>query len=220
MHSRFGDMPSSLAELGIAGCDGVIADLGVSSPQFDKAERGFSFRFDGPLDMRMDQSRGRTAADIIDQEDADTLADIIYQYGEERRSRRIARVIKTAHSEEPITTTGQLRAAVLRAVGRGRGQIDPATRTFQALRIAVNRELDELQLLLDALPSVLHAGGIASIISFHSLEDRMVKWAFRKSEDLTPITKKPLYASDEERAANPRSRSAKLRGARRLAVDA
>ena len=170
--------------------------------------------------MRMDQSRGRTAADIIDEEDAESLADILFQYGEERRSRRIARVIKAAHGDSPMETTAQLRAAVLRAVGRGRGQIDPATRTFQALRIAVNRELDELRALLDSLKDTLSDGGVASIISFHSLEDRMVKWSFRDDPGLKPITKKPLYASDEEKAANPRSRSAKLRAARRVAVNA
>jgi 16S rRNA (cytosine1402-N4)-methyltransferase len=208
---------SVLDSLGISLVDGVIADLGVSSPQLDDRERGLSFRAEGPLDMRMDPTRGQTARELIDSLDDSALADLIYELGEERASRPIARSILRARDEGRLDTTLDLARAVYRVLGPprpGRG-LDPATRTFQALRIAVNDELGELDALLDALPSLLVEGGVAAIISFHSLEDRKVKWAFRGEERLEPLTKKPVEASDAEQRLNPRSRSAKLRVARR-----
>jgi len=176
-----------------------------------------SFRSEGPLDMRMDSSSGETALDLIDRLDDDELADVIYKYGEERRSRRVARCIKQARAAGDLATTLDLRRAVVRAVGPARhGGVDPATRTFQALRIAVNGELDELSRLLDAAPRVVAPGGVLAVISFHSLEDRLVKRALRERATWQPLTKKPIVPGDEETADNPRSRSAKLRAARRL----
>jgi 16S rRNA (cytosine1402-N4)-methyltransferase len=199
--------------------DGLVADLGVSSPQLDDAERGMSFRREGPLDMRMDPDSGETALELIDRLSDDELADVIYQYGEERRSRRIARSIKKALADGELRTTFDLRRATVRAVGPARvGGVDPATRTFQALRIAVNRELEELEALLASLPEVIAEGGVAAIISFHSLEDRLVKRAFQV-DGWEPLTKKPMTASDEESVQNPRARSAKLRAARRVAPE-
>ena len=215
VHAPFGELISVLQAEGLGRVDGVIADLGVSSPQVDDPERGFSFRSAGPLDMRMDPTRGETAAELVARLDVTELADVIYEYGEERKSRRIARSIKMAVADGRLETTSDLRAAVVRAVGPKRGRIDPSTRTFQALRIAVNRELDELDVLLDTIPTVLKPEGTTSIISFHSLEDRKVKWAFRGDSRLTPLTKKPVTASETEASANSRSRSAKLRAARR-----
>lgn len=227
--SRFGDrvtfiktpfarVRSTLTDLGIAQVVGVCADLGVSSPQLDDASRGMSFRREGPIDMRMDVSSGEeTALDLIARLSDDQLADIIFQYGDERRSRRIARSVKRAFGDNQLVTTLDLRRAIVRAVGPVRvGGVDPATRTFQALRIAVNRELEELEQLMAVLPDVVEPGGTAAIISFHSLEDRLVKRAFHAKDTWQPITKKPLVASDEEGASNPRSRSAKLRAVRRL----
>jgi 16S rRNA (cytosine1402-N4)-methyltransferase len=164
----------------------------------------------------MDPTEGETALEFIGRADADELADVIYQYGEERRSRRIARTLKYAYEEGNLETTADLRRAVHRATGPKRGRIDPSTRTFQALRIAVNEELSDLDAFLRAVPSVLRVGGVVAVISFHSLEDRMVKHTFRQSETLEAMTKKPVIASDEERERNPRSRSAKLRAARRV----
>jgi 16S rRNA (cytosine1402-N4)-methyltransferase len=166
--------------------------------------------------MRMDTSAGETAAELIARMDADELADVLYQLGEERRSRPIARSIKNAQDEGRLATTGDLRAAVVRVMGPRSGKIDSATRTFQALRLAVNGELDQLRALVTALPDVLHDDGVAVIISFHSLEDRIVKWAFRDDPRLRPITKRPVTAGDAELAANPRARTAKLRAARRV----
>lgn len=195
---------------------GVVADLGVSSPQVDCGDRGFSFNKPGPLDMRMDQTRGATALELIQELDERALADVIYQYGEERRSRPIARSIKRAVEAGEIKTTEDLRRAVVRVTGpRKSGNVDPATRTFQAIRIAVNHELDQLETLLHDLPDVLEDEGVAAIISFHSLEDRLVKRTFRDDERLVAVTKKPIIASEEEVAVNARARSAKLRGARR-----
>jgi 16S rRNA (cytosine1402-N4)-methyltransferase len=203
---------------GIGGVDGLVADLGVSSPQIDEPSRGMSFRREGPLDMRMDPENGETALELIERLSDDELADVIYQYGEERRSRRIARSIKRALADGELRSTLDLRRATVRAVGPARiGGVDPATRTFQALRIAVNRELEELEALLAALPLVIAEGGVAAIISFHSLEDRLVKRAFHGAE-WEPLTKKPVVAGEEECAQNPRARSAKLRCARRVAV--
>ena len=198
----------------------VLADLGVSSPQLDEAERGFSFRLDGPLDMRMDRSGDvETAAELIARLDENELADLIYGYGEERLSRRIARRIKNDLSEKgAYSGTAALAYAVAGCYPpkARRGRIHPATRTFQALRIAVNDELGVLDRLLEQAPDWLAAGGVLGIISFHSLEDRRVKTAFLRDERLQRITRKPLVASPEEEECNPRSRSAKLRFARRV----
>ncbi len=221
LRGRFSDVERMVAELGIDGVDGLIADLGVSSPQLDDADRGMSFRKDGPLDMRMDPTQGETARDLVERVSQDELADIIYQLGEERRSRRIARCIKQAAESGELETTADLRRAVVRATGPRRvGGIDPATRTFQALRLAVNRELEELSFLLDAAARVVRPGGIAAFISFHSLEDRLVKRTFQERSLWERLTKKPLIASEAEQDENPRSRSAKLRFGRRLSADA
>jgi 16S rRNA (cytosine1402-N4)-methyltransferase len=217
-HARFSEIGAVLDEAGIEQVDGMLADLGVSSFQIDTAERGMSFRHQGPLDMRMDTSRGETALELIARLDQDELADVIYELGEERRSRRVARCIKQALEEGNLNDTIELRRAIVRAVGpRRMGGIDPATRTFQALRIAVNAELAEVSALLELARTRLKPGGLLGIISFHSLEDRLVKREFQNRVAWAPISKKPLIASEEEQAQNPRSRSAKLRVARRLA---
>ena len=217
VHAPFSEIEPRLAELGIEKIDGLIADLGVSSPQLDDPARGLSFRAEGPLDMRMDPTRGETALDLIARLDAEELANVLYEYGEERRSRRIARCIRQAYEAGELETTLDLRRAIVRAVGPARvGGIDPATRTFQALRIAVNRELDELEALLEAAPRIVAPSGIVAILSFHSLEDRMVKHALLDREVWERITRKPMVAGEAERDANPRARSAKLRVARRL----
>jgi len=217
VHGDYGDLGSILRAQGTERVDGLVADLGVSSPQLNVAERGFSFSHEGPLDMRMDTTRGETLADLLARVDERELADIIFQYGEERRSRPIARSIIRARDEGDLVTTTDLRRAVLRGSGpRKKHGIDPATRSFQGMRIAVNRELDQVAALLSALPAVLTDDGVAVVISFHSLEDRLVKYAFRENPKLQPLTKKPLIPSEEEQAENPRSRSAKLRAARRV----
>jgi 16S rRNA (cytosine1402-N4)-methyltransferase len=218
--ARIRDLRAVLTSLDIEHVDGVLADLGVSSAQLDREERGFSLAKEGPIDMRMDPTEGETALELIGRSDEHELADLIYRYGEERRSRRIARSLRRAYKDGELHTTADLRHAVHRATGPRRGRIDPATRTFQALRIAVNEELSDLEALLQQLPSVLRTGGIVAVISFHSLEDRMVKRAFRDSEHLNPLTKRPIVASEQEREINPRSRSAKLRTARRVEVAA
>lgn len=194
--------------------DGIVADLGVSSPQLDVAERGFSFRLDAPLDMRMDRSSGITAAEIINHWQEVSLADLIYTYGEERFSRRIAKAIV---QQRPFKTTTDLAQAIASTVpGKYRhGRIHPATRTFQALRIEVNQELKSLEKLIEIAPNWLKPNGTIGIISFHSLEDRIVKHRFRESRLLQVITKKPIIAQPDEQRANPRSRSAKLRFARK-----
>jgi 16S rRNA (cytosine1402-N4)-methyltransferase len=198
--------------------DGVLADLGISSLQLDADGRGFSFRRDEPLDMRMDRSVGATAADLVNRSDEREIADAIFQFGEERYSRRIARGIVAAR---PLTTTGQLASIVRRAVPtRGWQRIDPATRTFQALRIWVNGELDGLDRFVHDAASRLREGGRLVVITFHSLEDRIVKHTMRglaqNGDGLQVLTKKPLVASDAERERNPRSRSAKLRALARI----
>jgi 16S rRNA (cytosine1402-N4)-methyltransferase len=206
LRHAFSELPLALGSQGLTTVDVVFADLGVSSFQLDEGERGFSFQQDAPLDMRMDRSRGETAAELIARLDDDELADVIYLYGEERQSRRIARSLKR-HAPQ---TTSQLKDAVVAATGPARGRIHPATKTFQALRIAVNGELDELKALLAVLPDVLKQGGRAGFLTFHSLEDRLVKHAF-KAAGFHPTTKKPVIADEAETDENPRSRSAKLR---------
>jgi 16S rRNA (cytosine1402-N4)-methyltransferase len=199
----------------------VLADLGVSSPQLDVAERGFSFRLDGPLDMRMNAGGGgETAAELIDRLEENELADLIYGYGEERLSRRIARRIKADLKDKgSYEGTAALAYAVAGCYPpkARRGRIHPATRTFQALRIAVNDELGVLDRLLQQAPDWLEPEGLLGIISFHSLEDRRVKTAFLRDERLQRITRKPVVATEQEEEANPRSRSAKWRVAQRLA---
>jgi 16S rRNA (cytosine1402-N4)-methyltransferase len=217
IHADFADVERVLIEQGISLLDGLVADLGVSSQQLGDALRGMSFRSEGPLDMRMDPTRGETARELIERLDSDELADVIYTLGDERRSRRVARCIKQALAQGELETTLDLRRAVVRAVGPRRvGGIDPATRTFQALRMAVNAELDQLTALLAALPRLIAPGGVAAFLSFHSHEDRLVKRAFLNRELWQRLTPKPLGASDEEQSKNPRARSAKLRGARRV----
>jgi 16S rRNA (cytosine1402-N4)-methyltransferase len=197
---------------------GVLADLGVSSPQLDVAARGFSFRHDGPLDMRMNPQAGETAAALLERLEEHELADLIYAYGEERLSRRIARRIKQdLAAQGPYSGTAALAYAVAGCYPpqARRGRIHPATRTFQALRIAVNDELGVLDRLLQQAPDWLAPGGLLAIISFHSLEDRRVKTAFLSDERLERVTRKAIQATAEEADANPRSRSARLRIARR-----
>ncbi len=199
--------------------DGLLADFGVSSLQLDEAHRGFSFRSEGPLDMRMDTRNGETAGQVVNQEDENQLADLIYEFGEERRSRRIARAIVRAR---PISTTAELAGVISAAAPSMKGdKIHPATRTFQALRIRVNNELGEIRSLLMSAPSLLKPGGRLVLISFHSLEDRQVKDAFRdagRDGIYEVLTKKPVVAEEQEQMRNPRSRSAKLRAAERLAA--
>jgi 16S rRNA (cytosine1402-N4)-methyltransferase len=199
--------------------DGLLADIGVSSLQLDDAARGFSFQAEGPLDMRMDPQSERTAEQVVNHLDERELADVIYEFGEERRSRRIARAIVRSR---PIRSTAHLAdviSAAARPMNSEQRRIHPATRTFQALRIFVNRELDDLRALLDAVPRVLKPGGRVVVISFHSLEDRIVKDAFReaaKQGSMKLLTKKPLMATEEESDRNPRARSAKLRAAEKV----
>lgn len=217
-HANFADVERQVLKYGIDKVDFLLADLGVCSAQLADAERGLSFHQDMPLDMRFDQSLKTTAADIINKADEKTLADLIYKYGEDRASRRIARFIVKHRRDKPIKTTGQLADIACRALGRRRGRIHPATRTFQALRIAVNHELENLQTLLAKAPALLAAGGYIAVISFHSLEDRLVKNDFRqnaKNGVYEIVTKKPLVPCREEIKANPRARSAKLRIARK-----
>lgn len=213
VHSDYRQIGEVLDAHGSPLVDGVLADLGVSSLQLDADGRGFSFRRDEPLDMRMDRSGGATAADLVNRAAEREIADAIFQFGEERYSRRIARAIVNAR---PLTTTGQLASIVRRAVPtRGWQRIDPATRTFQALRIWVNGELDGLDRFVRDAASRLRQGGRLVVITFHSLEDRSVKHTMRglaiDGDGLQVLTKKPLVAGDAERERNPRSRSAKLR---------
>jgi 16S rRNA (cytosine1402-N4)-methyltransferase len=222
VHADYRDVDEVLRREGIDLVDGALADLGVSSLQFDGPGRGFSFQRDEPLDMRMDRSSGETAAQLLARASESELADVIYGYGEERYSRRIARLIVEARHEAPVDTTGRLAALVRRAVPvRGYARIDPATRTFQALRIWVNRELDGLDRFVQTVAHRLRAGARFAVITFHSLEDRIVKHTLRaldRSEAVVRVlTKKPLIPSEEERQRNPRARSAKLRVAERLA---
>ena len=222
VHADFRDLPAVLAARGIDVIAGALADLGVSSLQFDAEGRGFSFRRDEPLDMRMDQTQGPTAADLVADAEEEDLANVIFQYGEERYSRRIARKLVEARRAGRIATTGQLAQIVRRAVPhKGYQRIDPATRTFQALRIWVNRELEGLDGFLVEVSKLLGAGARLAVITFHSLEDRIVKHAFRAlaaGEDaLRVLTRKPVIPGEAEVARNPRARSAKLRAIERLA---
>lgn len=207
---NFADFP-----VGEARFDGILADLGVSSGQLDRAERGFSFRHTAPLDMRMDGRQSLTADDIVNGWDEQDLAEIVYRWGEERFSRRIARAIVR---QRPFGTTTELAEAIARSVPPHYryAKIHAATRTFQALRIAVNQELTSLETFLEKAPGLLKPGGRLGVISFHSLEDRRVKHHFRDSLQLRVVTKKPIVPQEEEQKANPRSRSAKLRFAQRL----
>ncbi|MBX7167852.1 MAG: 16S rRNA (cytosine(1402)-N(4))-methyltransferase RsmH [Pirellulales bacterium] len=209
------DLPEILAAEGLTAVDAILLDLGLSSDQLADPQRGFSFQTGGPLDMRFDPTQGEPAWRLLSRLSEKTLADLIYAYGEERHSRRIARRIVESRRRDPIDTSEKLATLVRAAVPRGREKIDPATRTFQALRIAVNDELRGLDIALRRLPDCLRPGGRLAIISFHSLEDRRVKEAFRNDPRLEVITKRPDRATDEEATANPRARSARLRVARR-----
>ena len=216
--ANFADLREVLDAAGIDRVDAVLMDLGVSSDQLDDATRGFSFVQPGPLDMRMNPQVGEPAARLVSRLKAEDLAELFFRYGEERHSRRVARAIVEARGEKPIETTEQLAQIVRRAMPRGRARqrIDPATRVFQALRIAVNDELTSLERALDTLPACLKPGGRAVVISFHSLEDRLVKQAFRRRDNWEPLVRKPLTPTAEEVASNPRARSAKLRAARKV----
>lgn len=227
----FGDVEALIKQAGFEKIDGFVLDIGVSSMQIDQPERGFSFRFDGPLDMRMTQTSGRTAADIVNETEESELADIIYKYGEERLSRRIAKAIVLKRAEESFETTTQLADLVRQVVRKSpRDKLDPSTRTFQALRIAVNDELGELERALESSQSILSPGGRLVVVTFHSLEDRIAKAFVREKcgkrervDKYAPdsaqterypfreLTRKAILASDAEAKVNPRARSAKLR---------
>jgi 16S rRNA (cytosine1402-N4)-methyltransferase len=237
VQSRFGELDEVARAHGFTPLDGVVLDIGVSSMQLDDAERGFSFRQDGPLDMRM-ESAGESAADLVNTLTEGALADVIYEYGEERRSRAVARAIVAARREAPITTTKRLADIVASVVRSAPGDIHPATRTFQALRIAVNDELGELESALEAAERALATGGRLVVVTFHSLEDRIVKrfLAERSGREAAPsrhapataglaptfqlVGRKPVVAGEEELRANPRARSAKLRAAIRTEAPA
>jgi 16S rRNA (cytosine1402-N4)-methyltransferase len=215
VHADYREIPRLLGD---ERADGVLLDLGVSSVQLDTAERGFSFRLEGPLDMRMDRSGGESAAEVVNRASEPDLADLIYRFGEERASRRIARAIVTARRQARIRTTTELAAIVRRAAGGSRRPgLDPATRTFQALRIHVNRELEGLGRALVDIAGCLAPRGRLAVIAFHSLEDREVKQTFRElgQGGFTVLTRRPLRPAATEAAANPRSRSARLRGLER-----
>jgi 16S rRNA (cytosine1402-N4)-methyltransferase len=216
-HANYEQIRDVLDRLKVAQVDGVLLDLGLSSDQLADDTRGFSFSLEGPLDLRFDPTQGEPASEIVNYWGEQQLADAIYQFGEERLSRRIAKAIVERRRTKPIETAQDLAELVRRCVPRARygERIDGATRTFQALRIAVNDELGSLQRALQILPNCLKPGGRAAIISFHSLEDRPVKYAFRQDERWRVITKKPLRATDAEVHRNPRARSAKLRVAER-----
>ncbi|HEY2497577.1 MAG TPA: 16S rRNA (cytosine(1402)-N(4))-methyltransferase RsmH [Candidatus Angelobacter sp.] len=218
LHSSYAELPQHVPP---ASADGLLADLGVSSLQFGDAARGFSFQAEGPLDMRMDPHGERTADQVVNHMREEDLANVIYEFGEERRSRRIARAIVRARPIRSSAHLAQVISAALRSMNKDHGahqRIHPATTTFQAIRIFVNRELDDLKTLMQAAPGVLKKGGRLVVISFHSLEDRIVKDAMRegsKAGIFEVLTKKPLTATQEEIDRNPRSRSAKMRAAER-----
>jgi len=215
VRANFEELPRVLRDAGLGQVDAVLADLGFCSDQMDDPSRGLSFSHDGPLDMRLNRDEGETAADLLARMDERDLAEIIFRFGEERLSRRIARRIVQTRDTRPIETTGQLADLVRSCVPRS-GKIDPATRTFQALRIAVNAELAALRRLLEVLPRVVKPGGRAALISFHSLEDRLVKQAFKDRAVWQEGSRKPVVAGEDEARDNPRARSAKLRWATRL----
>lgn len=237
VEGRFGDLAHFAQEHGFMPADAIVLDIGVSSMQLDEATRGFSFRVDGPLDMRMEQ-KGESAADLVNMMDESDLADLIYKYGEERKSRAVARAIVKARAEEKITTTKRLADIVASAVYAKHDQIHPATRTFQALRIAVNDELGELERALLGAEEILTEGGRLAVVTFHSLEDRIVKQFIAERANATPapsrhmpdavrgvatfksVTRKPITASEAEMTRNPRARSAKLRVAERTSAQA
>ena len=226
IHGHFVDLKRHLAASGMNQVDGILFDLGVSSPQLDEPARGFSFQGDGPLDMRMDQSMSETAADLVNRWPETQLADAIFQFGEERFSRRIASAIVRARERHPLATTKELVSVIEGAVPAKyrHGRLHCATRTFQAIRIAVNHELDCLEPALRDAVDVLSPGGRLCVISFHSLEDRIVKHTFRAlsgqdDPELVVLTKKPQVPSREESDRNPRSRSAKLRAAQRVSKE-
>lgn len=224
-HADFAEAPEVLASLEIGAVDLVLADLGFASSQMDDPERGLSFAAEGPLDMRLNRDQRRTAADLLARLPEAELADLFWRYGEERLSRKIARKIVERRRSKPIKTTRELADLCTAAYGpRGRRQrIHPATRAFMALRIAVNQELERLETLLEAIPELISPGGRALVISFHSLEDRAVKRAFRgyaEAGRAELLTRKPLTPTEAERASNPRSRSAKLRALRWLGTAA
>jgi 16S rRNA (cytosine1402-N4)-methyltransferase len=216
--SNFSELPEVLREVGIEKVAGIVFDLGLSSDQLADETRGFSFQTAGPLDLRFDPTHGEPAARLVNRLSEQHLADLIYQYGEERYSRRIARAIVERRREQEIISASDLAEIVRHAIPRSKHEerIDPATRTFQALRIAVNDELKSLETALKRLPDSLGPGGRLAIISFHSLEDRRVKEAFRDDPRLNNLTRKPIRPTEAEIAANPRSRSAKLRVAERV----
>lgn len=226
LHGHFMDLKQHLTVSGIGQVDGILFDLGVSSPQLEEPARGFSFQVDGPLDMRMDQSMSGTAADLVNEWPEAQLADAIFQFGEERLSRRIARAIVRARERHPLATTKELVSVIEGSVPANyrHGRLHCATRTFQAIRIAVNQELDSLDPALRDAADVLSSGGRLCVISFHSLEDRIVKHTLRAlsgKDDpaLVMLTKKPQIPSREESDRNPRSRSAKLRAAQRVSKE-
>jgi 16S rRNA (cytosine1402-N4)-methyltransferase len=227
VHARFSEARTVLERLGMIPIDGFLVDLGVSSPQLDRAERGFSFRTDGPLDMRMDPTTGETAAQLLLRVDETELTRILRELGEERHAARVARAIVEARRAGPLDTTGKLAAIVARALPRHEHNKNPATRTFQALRIEVNDELGELERFLAVAADCLRPGGRLVVIAFHSLEDRIVKWRLRElagrgrtasasPAQLRLLTKHVVVPGDEERARNPRARSAHLRAAERI----
>lgn len=224
-HGRFGALEEVLKNLDVPGVDGLLFDLGISSYQLSSHERGFSFQAEGSLDMRMDRTAGASALEIVQSASEETLADIFWRFGEERGSRRIARAIVRERTRGDIATTTDLAKLISRNAGGPRGRIHPATRAFQALRIAVNKELEELESALEAVPRLLKSGGRAVFISFHSLEDRLVKHRFRErgwhakrnpEGILKILTPKPVLPTEEEARRNPRSRSAKLRAAEKI----
>ncbi|MEX0610604.1 MAG: 16S rRNA (cytosine(1402)-N(4))-methyltransferase RsmH [Pirellulales bacterium] len=219
IESNYSDLPEVLDELKVDAVDGILLDLGLSSDQLADPNRGFSFHSSGPLDLRFDTSRGEPTWKLVERLSAEHLADLIYRYGEERYSRRIARRIVDSRKANPIRTAADLARVVRESVPRSRDErIDPATRTFQALRIAVNEELKWLEVGLRRLPDCLRPGGRLAVISFHSLEDRLVKEAFQADERLQVCTRRPIRPSEQEIAVNPRARSAKLRVAERKGI--
>jgi 16S rRNA (cytosine1402-N4)-methyltransferase len=221
IEANYSDLPEVLNAMNVDSVDGILLDLGLSSDQLADPDRGFSFHSPGPLDLRFDTSRGEPAWKLVERLSAEHLADLIFRYGEERFSRRIARRIVDTRRTNPIRTAAELARIVRESVPRSRDElIDPATRTFQALRIAVNDELKWLEVALRRLPDRLRSGGRLAVISFHSLEDRLVKSAFRDDERLEVLTRRPVRPSEREVADNPRARSAKLRVAERKQINA